>query len=364
MKKMNITKLVLAVFCMSLLFVQCKDDADTTTYSTISGKVSLDASTPADGAIISLSTQPLGANVVARVVADAEGMYSIIGIADGTYYINATFEAMNNNNLKSAGTVVLTGAEVEVAVSGNTTQDIAMAGMVSGGTTNFILDDWKWDNTHSTIEFEFPYDVLNAVFTGHFSTAGFDALDFDEANPTATKIRMWVDITSSETGAPGGRDGINGCMVGYFGVVKNPADTVTIYTPEGDLVTNWPNEEKSPYTGDLWGDGSATTYEKQSSVEGTSGVALFEATEVIPYGTGYKAKGDFTFAGATEAVDMYFTYLEGFEAENRSGALTKYVSFYGTLKFNPLSQFGVSSGHLGDADVIVKVSAQFNKAVL
>ena len=361
---MNIAKLFIAVFCMSLLFVQCKDDSDSTTYSTITGKVSLDANTVADGAIISLSTEPNGANVVSRTVADAEGNYSIMGVANGTYYLNATFEAMNNNNLKSAGAVILTGVEVEVAVSGNTTQDIAMAGMLSSGTTNFKLAEWSWDNTHSTFEFEFPYDVVNAVFTGHFSTAGFDALEFDEANPSATKIRVWVDIRSSETGAPGGRDGINGCMVGYFGVEKDPADTVTVYTPDGEMVTNWPNEETSPYTADLWGDASATTYEKQSSVVGASGVALFEATEVLAYGNGYKAKGDFTFAGATESVDMYFTYLEGYDAENRSGDLTEYVSFYGTLKFNPLGQFGVSSGHLGDADVTVKVSAQFNRAAL
>jgi polyisoprenoid-binding protein YceI len=292
-----------------------------------------------------------------------------MGVEAGTYFLNATWEPSNNNNLlKSTNTVILTGVETEVSVDGDKTQDIAIAGAVSGGDVVFDRADWVWDNTHSTIEFEFPYDVVNAVFTGHFATVGFDELYFDEANPENTKIKAWVDVTSVETGSPGppcpnahGRDGIHGCIVGTYGVEFDPADTVDAYCPDGGMVTNWPNEELVAH--DLWGDGSETTYKRQHSIMGNTGVATFESTSVTAYGTGYLAQGEVNFAGASATVDMYFNYIEGYEGEDRGGNAVEYVSFYGWYKMAASSDFGIVSGHVGDADVTVKVSAQFNRAL-
>lgn len=344
---------------IAILLTECKKDE--TTYGILDGAVTLDG-TPADGAIVTLSTEANAANVIARVVADASGVYSIMGVEAGTYYLNAIWEPSNNNNLlKSTNTVILTGVETEVSVDGDMTQDVALAGAVSGGNVVFDAADWTWDNTHSTIEFEFPYDAFNAVFTGHFATVGFDELYFDEANPENTSIKAWVDVTSVETGSASppcghGRDGITGCIGGTFGVEFDPADTVDAYCTNGTLVSNWPNEELVVH--DLWGDGSETTYMKQHAVVGNSGVATFKSTSVTAYGTGYLAKGDLDFAGSSTTVDLYFNFVEGYEKESNS---SKYSSFYGWFKMAAATDFGIVSGHVGDADVTVKISAQYNR---
>jgi polyisoprenoid-binding protein YceI len=349
------------VASFAIILTECKKDE--TKYGILSGTVTLDG-TAADGAIVTLSTQANATNVVSRVVADASGVYSIMGIEAGTYFINATWEPSNNNNLlKSTNTVILTGVEAEVSVDGDKAQDIALAGAVSGGDVLFDASEWVWDETHSTFEFEFPYDAFNAVFTGHFATAGFDELYFDEANPGNTKIKAWVDVTSVETGSASlpcghGRDGITGCIGGTFGVDFDPADTVVAYCADGTTVTNWPNEELVEHN--LWGDGSETSYMKQHSIVGNSGVATFESTSVTAFGTGYLAKGTLSFAGNSSNVDLYFNFIEGYLKESSS---TQYSSFFGWFKMAAATDFGIVSSHVGDSDVTVKVSAQFNKAL-
>ncbi len=354
--------LIASVICITILLIQCNDKEETK-YGTLSGSVGLEDGTVADGAIVTLSTEANAANILARVVVDENGMYSIIGIQSGTYYINAKWEPSNNNNLlKSANTVILSGVESELTVEGDQTSDIVLAGLVSDGNGMVDLDDgWVWDNTHSMIGFEFPYDAVNAVFSGHFSSVGFDEMNFDETAPQNTVIRAWVDITSVETGSPSppcghGRDGITGCITNSFKVQKDPADTVDNYCSDGSVYTSWPNEELEEY--DLWGEGAVTTYMKQSAIVGSTGVATFVSTEVTPYGTGYLAKGDFTFAGVTKNVDMYFSYLEGYTNDDNTRT---YASFYGWFKYAALDDFDISSGHVGDAEITVKLSAQFNK---
>lgn len=359
---------VIIALCIGFVLTQCgNDDEAGTTYFKLNGKITLADGTIADGAIVSISSQPNAADVVAKTVADEMGAYSFMGLANGTYYLNARFEPSNNNNLKNAGTVILTGKEVEVVVDADKTVDVAMEGMVSDGTATLNLaDGWNWDNTHSSIGFEFPYDGDNALFKGQFARAGFDVLEFDEANPTATKIKAWVDITSVETGSASGvcghgRDGITGCIQGTYGLDLDVADTVEVYCEDGTINTHYPNTELVEF--DLWGDGSATTYMKQSAIVGSTGVATFEATEVIPYGTGYKAIGNFTFAGFSHPVDMYFSYVEGHEGTNRSGVATQYSSFYGWFKFAAEADYGIVSGHVLDADITVTLAVQFNKAL-
>lgn len=345
---------------LSVIFVlsRCSDDA-----GTISGTVSLDDGTVADGAIVSLSKSANAAEVVATAVADADGIYSLAAIEGGTYFISATWEPSNNNNLKAANTVILSSEEMEIDVKGDVSQDITLSGMMSGGSAVIDLADWTFDNTHSTIEFEFPYDAINAVFTGHFGRAGFDALHFEEADPAGTEIKAWVDLISVETGSapdPCGhtRDGIEGCIGGTFGVDLDPADTANAYCMDGTVITNWPNETLVAH--DLWGDASSTTYTKQSAVIGNTGVATLEVDGAIAYGTGYKAQADFTFNGTTHSVDLYFNYLEGY-SETSDTETEELISFYGWFKFAALESYGISSGHVGDADVTVKISAQFNR---
>lgn len=353
------------ILSIALLLTQCNKNDEGTKYSKLTGKITLSDGTVAGGAIISLSKEPNAADIIGNTIADADGMYSFMAVANGTYYLNARYEPTNKNNLlKSAGTVILTGQEVEVKVSGDLVSNLTLTGKVSDGTkTVNLADGWIYDGTHSTIEFEFPFDATNALFTGHFSRAGIDEFEFDEQHPENTVIKAWVDLVSIETGAvsvPGGhgRDGITGCIASTFKVQKTVSDTVVAYSPSGTMVTNWPNETLATF--DLWGDASATTYKKQSAIVGKTGVATFVVTKVSPYGTGYLANGDFTFAGVTKSVTLYFSYLEGYTNTDNTKTFS---SFYGIFKFAASADYGITSSHIGSSDVTVKLSLQFNKAL-
>ncbi|TLX76214.1 hypothetical protein E9993_08370 [Labilibacter sediminis] len=357
----------ISTILISLLFVfnYCSnDDNGADPVYEITGTISISAEDPAGGAIVYLSTQANAASVMANTVAAADGSYSFMGVEKGTYYLSSTYNPANTNNLKSASAVILSGKEIEISVDGNKVQDIMMEGMVGDGDATLNLaDGWKWDNTHSTIEFEFPYDAVNAVFTGHFARVGFDVLEFDESAPQNTKIKAWVDVTSVETGSPSGicghgRDGITGCIAGSFGVDLDAADVVTGYCSNGTTIDDYPNTELQAF--DLWGDGSTTTYQKQSSIVDKTGVATFESTSVMAYGNGYLAKGDFFFNGVKKEVTMYFNYLEGY---TKSDGSKEYASFFGWFKFAALDDYNISSGHVLGADITVKLSVQFNKAI-
>jgi polyisoprenoid-binding protein YceI len=365
--KFKLIATTMAVFGLALLLTQCKKD-EGTKYSKLSGKVTLSDATVASGAIVSVSSEPNAAKVIGNTVADADGNYSFASIQNGTYYLNARYEPSNNNNtLKSAGTVVLTGAEAEISLSGDQTADIVLSGVASSGTGVINTNDgWVNDNVHSVIGFEFPYDAVNALFSGHFSRIGVDEFEFDEQHPENMVLKGWVDLVSVETGAPSvpgghGRDGITGCIASTYKVNKDAADTIDAYSPAGDLITNWPNDALEDY--DLWGDGSYTSYTKQHSIVGSSGVATLVAKEVKAYGTGYIATCDFTFAGVTKEVTMYFNYIDGYQAENRSGVLTHFASIYGWFKFAASADFGITSPHFGDNEITVKLSVEFTKAL-
>jgi len=354
---------------IAIFIVQCKKD-NSTNYVKVYGIVKLADSTIADGAIVILSKAANAADVVAKTITDATGNYSIIGIQEGSYFLSSIYEPSNNNNLKSAGTVKLTGPEQQITVSGDTKADFVINSMAPTGTAIIdIKDGWVYDSIHSTIEFQFPFDGVNALFTGHFTHTGLDVLHFDEANSANTQISAWADIASVETGAPSnpcqhGRDGITGCIVSTLKVLKDKADTVNNYCSNGSVITNWPNETRIPF--DLWGTGlSTTTYSKQHSIIGKTGVATLKITSVTIYGTGYEAKADFSFAGVAKSVNLYFNYLEGYSkdgTDSKSNPInTKYVSLYGFFKFAALADYGIISGHIGNNDVTVNISVQLYK---
>lgn len=356
--------MLITVLLVSLISFQCSKE-DSGKQAKIDGVVSLPDGTAADGAIVIISSSPNAVNVITKVVADTAGMYSIPGISEGTYYLSARYNSANQNNLKSTGINFESGEEIQLNVGGSDiSQNITLVANASTGTSMVEIADgeFAYDNTHSTIYFEFPYDAENAVFSGHFGRAGLDELYFSEADPASIEIKAWVDLASIETGSapdPCGhtRDGIEGCIMNTFSVELDPADTVDITCKDGTVVTSWPNETLEPY--DLWGDASTTTYQKQSALMGNSGVATLVAKSVSAYGDGYLALCDFSFAGFTKEVDMYMKFIEGYEDEE--GNL--YSSFYAWFSFAAFADYEISSGHVGNSDVTVKLSIQLEKAI-
>ena len=350
MKKSIIIMLV-AISVVSLIVVNCSkksSDSGVKVFK-ISGTVTETGPATSGGAIVVLSTQPNAAQVVARVVADNDGKYSFPGLSDGTYYLSGKYNT-DNTNLKSSGTTFTTAGDVTVTVSGtDVTQDVALVSNVSSGTDIIeyaVSGKWNLDATHCRIGFAFPFDSVNADFNGHFTNFGINTFLFDQATPSNSHIDVWVDITSTETGAPttidtvnkkavGGRDGLNGCISHTFGVVYALADTFFkgYYRPTSVL-----------------SGGSLVLSAKAS----------FVSTSVSAYGDGYVANGNLTFHALTKTVSLYFHYIKGYSA-TANGKTTNYSSFSGFFDMKAKSDFGVSSTHVKGNPVHVITNLQFNK---
>jgi hypothetical protein len=163
---------------------------------------------------------------------------------------------------------------------------------------------------------------------------------------------VWVDITSTETGAPtsidtvhktavGGRDGLNGCISSShtFGVVPAAADTFFILN-------------KVAY------------YRPSSILSGGSLIpsakASFVSTSVAAYGDGYIANGNLTFHALTKAVSLYFHYIKGY-AVTTNGKTTNYSSFSGFFDMKAKVDFGIISSHIKGNPVHVITNLQFTK---
>ncbi|MGB0432224.1 MAG: YceI family protein, partial [Bacteroidia bacterium] len=224
--------------------------------------------------------------------------------------------------------------------------DISLVGNNANGDAIVDQDGgWVYDGTHSNINFEFSYDAGNADFKGLFGEAGFNAFKFDESTPANTVIDAYVYLPSVETGSPTlapnghGRDDINGCMMGTFGVEPREADTLD--------------------------DGSGYYREDAAATEDHtgSGYALLKSKSVESYGDGYKATCDLTFNGNTGEVVLYFKYIEGFQAEDRSGNLTQFSSFEGFFDFAAQADFGIESGHVADEIITVDLGIQWTKTL-
>ncbi|MFY0673239.1 MAG: hypothetical protein JXQ87_07535 [Bacteroidia bacterium] len=324
---------------------QCSTEVDYDSDS-IAGVVKLNTGDIANGAIVYLSTEPNAANVVFSSVAGTNGAFSFAGLTAGTYYLSAKYNSANQNNAnKRPSFNFTTGADVDVEFDGSTvTQDLELIGNVENGNAIVDMEDgWVFDNTHTNVNFEFDYDAENASFKGLFGEVGFDAFKFDEAAPANTVIDAWVYLPSVETGSPTlapnghGRDDINGCLMGTFGVEPREADTLT--------------------------DGSGYYREDAATTEDHtgSGYARLTSKSVMAYGDGFMATCDILFRGQTSEVKMYFKYIEGFEAESRSGDPTQFSSFEGFFDFAPKADHGAESGHLLDEIVTVDLGIQWTK---
>ncbi len=325
----------------------CSKDTGTKV-ANVMGTVTLPDNTAAAGAVVTISSLPNAAKVLTRVVADSSGKFTIIGVQDGTYYLSAKYNTQNTNNLKDAslGYNFTSANEAQIKPSGSDlTQDIALVSVGQSGTT--VVDNtWTCDTIHSEVEFAFPYDSANAVFTGKFTGFHMKAFTFDGANPANTVIDAVVDITTSESGAPtvidtvkkkivGGRDGLNGCIAQHtFQVKCTPADTFFkgVYRP--------------------------------TSVISPTGIAEFSspAGTVAAYGDGYVAHGNLTFHGFTKSIDLYFHYIPGFvKPATSTAAATTYVSFTGFFDMKALADFNIVTASVGGNAVHLTTNLQFNK---
>ncbi|MFY0626248.1 MAG: YceI family protein [Reichenbachiella sp.] len=337
---------ITAILFFAVFAFRCEDDdpAQISKY-TISGNVTYPdytgASAPANGAIVYLKLNATEATTAFDLVtvADVSGQFSFAEIPDGQHFVFANFDDMNSNNPAARTRGVMFGSEgIMVTMAGeNVTQALAL---VSMGQSNAVAvntnegGDWFQDWSHSNVDFEFPYDAENATYTGRFS--GFEMyIDFDPADLANSSIQGTIDGLSIKTDSPGGRD--------------------ALYNSDGSF---WQDPVDNSY--DL---GCVSAYFGIDAIDDTDRYITFESTSIEAYGDGYLATGPMVFNGNTVDIEMPFKFIPGYQAENRSGILTQFSSFQGEFDFAALDDFGIASGHVGDADVTVKISFQVTQPV-
>lgn len=336
MKKQSIIGAILSI---ALFFTISSCNKDEISLK-ITGTVSISSTEMADGAVVTLSTSPNAVDVVAKVIADAEGKYTIPVIASGNYYLSAKYNSANTNNMKSSGFVFMTASDVKIDISkDDVSQDLSLVSNAASGTALIKLSEWALDETHSTIAFEFPYDAENGTFVGIFGAFDLDSFVFDEANPENSYFSATVETTSAETGASSeygghGRDGVNGCIASTLGVEFKADSTLT-----------------AADTNDY---GQHTT----DAVINNSNKSTFVSTSVEAYGDGYLAKGNLTLNSLSSPVELFFHYIEGYD--NVDNAKT-YCSFEGFFLIKAQADHEIESHHVGDSDVTIRTIIQLNK---
>lgn len=314
--------LTVATVAVGLALHSCKEDES---LSQITGTVTYAEDLPADGAIVKISSDALGTIEINTVVANASGQYLITGLKNGTYYLSARYNTENVNNLKSAGYNFATSSPVEVSVSGNIVQDLALAN-ATGGTDiiNTYDGTWTFDKVHSGVNWSTAYQGDNADLTGKFTSFKVD-IAFDESNPEATVIEAWVQLSSANTGEPG-RDDLGHCLNGYLGV---ETDTMA----DGTYFVSDPNTD----------------------------TAFFNSTGVKVYGDGYLSSGSLTFRGITKSIDLLFLYTGQADYSADGDGTGIRGGFSGEFKFNAITDFLVTSTSIADL-INVKVNANYRKS--
>lgn len=344
MKTFKLFSTLIALFAM-LVFISCGDD-EADPLVTVSGKVTFTnaagANANAAGAVVAL----IGSPSTLKTIADETGTYTFTRVDPGTYDLTAEYFTDNKNNSgRLDGLTFAPAAPVEVVVGkANLTEDLAL---VSVGQTNppsldINLDwdgqgfvnsgSWALDQTHSPIQFEFPYRDNVADFMGGFSQMSQLTVNFDPANLGSSSIVAEIDLASINTRSAGGRDPLltsgnafnpnsmiqtMGCIMGTFGV-----------TADGPL---------------------------PSAIASVNRYAKFTSTSIAAFGDGYVAKGNLVFHGVTKPIELWFKTVEPWN--NGAATPTLYSGFEGRFYMSKTA-FEIGSSSVGEnIRVIISIVA-------
>ncbi|UCH15642.1 MAG: YceI family protein [Bacteroidales bacterium] len=317
---------------MTILFTKCSKD-DETVVATISGKVTYisasGATMDAGGAVITVYKGTSAGEEYMAIVANETGMYKVERVDAGDYFLVATYNTENVNNLKSDGVDGTTFKSDGVVVSigsSDVVQDITLGNVASAGTNVISTTDGTWSKeSHSKITWKTLYHGEAAQLVGGFNNFGIKQLDFDEADPASTVIKGWVQLSSINTFEPG-RDALGHCVTDDLGVEYNPADTAV----DGTL--------------------------NASAVDASTDTAWFNSTSVQAYGNGYLAKGDLIFKGVTKQIDMFFVYNGTYLIPGRTGGSDPFAVFEGEFTFDAANDYNVD--YSGGDEIEVNIHLQ------
>jgi polyisoprenoid-binding protein YceI len=368
MKKFRLI-LSLTVLFTFLFVVRCSkssDPAPAAKLVSISGIVTYTdltgASASAAGAVVYLAK---GAAATATydqsTIAGADGSYKFSNLSAGDYYLNSVYQT-DNKNLSArldgvrfstaegyhvtAGTTDMTKDMTLVSVGQSGTEVVQVsyqwdpsANTGAGGYTN--TGAWTFDNIHSPVQFQTPYEGAEADFKGSFIQTSGLSINFDAANLGTSTIVASVDLLSVNTGTPGGRDamlttaggtfqnastfakGKLGCIASTFGITADDAaaDPATV-------------------------------------VNDVDRYATFTSTSIAPYGDGYIAKGNLKFHMVTMPAVLMFKYIAPVTVSTK-----RYLSFEGKMSLKAKTDFGVIATNIGADLMTIYITVNLNKAL-
>jgi polyisoprenoid-binding protein YceI len=288
-------------------------------------------------------------------IAGSDGSYTFSNLAPGNYYLNCVYDTDNKNtSARIEGVRFTTASGYQVTLGSKATaQDMSLVSTGSSLAAQNIQVAYQWDptassgagnytntgaysfdNIHSPVQFNFPYQGQEAQFAGSFVQTASLQLNFNSANLASSSIVATVDLASVNTGTPGGRDNMPatvtatneftsgtkftklGCIMGTFGITA-------------DVGTTTPN----------------------ITLTGTNRYATFTSTSISTYGDGYVAKGNLAFNTKTVPVAVIFKYINPYVNTSVTPNKT-YIGFEGKMVMNAKNDFAISSSSVGDTVII------------
>ena len=363
MKKFRLI-LSLTVLFTFLFVVRCSKSSDPAPLVSISGQVTYTdltgATANAAGAVVYLAKSSTSTtNYDQSTIAGADGSYTFPNLSAGSYYLNSVYQTDNKNlNARLDGVKFTTASGYQVTLaSTNATQDM---GLVSAGQTgtevvqvSYQWDPasgtsgaytntgaWTFDNIHSPVQFQTPYEGAEADFKGSFIQTAALSINFDAANLASSSIVASVDLLSVNTGTPGGRDAMLTTAGGTF---QNAATFVK--GKLGCIATTF---------GIAADDAAADPNVVSTDVDR---YATFTSTSIEKYGDGYIAKGNLKFHMVTMPVVLMFKYITPVTISTK-----KYVSFEGKMTLKAKTDFGITATNIGADLMTIYITVNLNKA--
>jgi hypothetical protein len=348
MKTLRSLSILLTLFFVLGLVVQCSDDPAPVDLSTISGTVTYPdgsgAPVAAPGAVITLfSTTPV---VNMQTVSDADGKFSFSNLVAATYTLAAYYDTENQNNAGRFSGLRFAIAPTDVTITNqDVAQDLALTSegqpnitlamdinyAWEDGASNYVRSgSWRFEDTRAPVQFEFRYRDATADFLGSFSQLNKLVLNFDPANLASSNITAIVDLTSFNTRSPGGRDPISS---------NNQFRPTTVFNAPGCMM----DDLGIPLTG--------VTF--PTTIGATGRYSTFTSTSIAAYGDGYLAKGNMVWLGVTLPIELMFKAIP--QTVDPDNGRT-YYGFEGGFLMHPKDDFNFVSTSLNDADITVRIS--------
>lgn len=359
MKKYNLS-LGLTLLFVFLFIVRCSKNDPAPALASLSGKVAFTDMTGqtanAAGAIVYLAKSATATTTYDQsTIAGADGSYKFSNLSAGSYYINAVFQTDNKNisaRLDGVKFTTANGYQVTLA-STDLTQDVALVSVGQTGTETVQVSyqwdagtsaytntgAWAFDNIHSPVQFQTPYQGAEADFKGSFIQTSALSINFNAANLAGSSIVASVDLLSVNTGTPGGRDAMLSTAGGTF---QNASTFVKAKL--GCIATTFGIAADDP------------TADPNVVSTDVDRYATFTSTSISTYGDGYIAKGNLKFHMVTMPVVLMFKYV----APTTVGT-KKYLSFEGKMTLKAKTDFGINATNIGADLMTIYITVNLNK---